>query len=147
METMGSMGIIWLIAVVAFIILEAVTYQIISIWFVIGAIGGLIAYLSGAGFEIQMVVFIAVSALLLAVLRPLSMKLLKSKDLKTNADSLIGKNILITQEVSNIKGTGQGKINGMAWTVRGVTDEVIHAGETAKIKDIEGVKLIAEKIG
>ncbi|MGN1115878.1 MAG: NfeD family protein, partial [Candidatus Ornithomonoglobus sp.] len=86
-------------------------------------------------------------AILLSVLRPLSMKLVKRQDFKTNSDSLIGKNILITQEVSNIKGTGQGKINGMVWTVRGGSDEVIHAGEIAKVKKIEGVKLIAEKIG
>lgn len=143
---MQTMGIIWLIAVIAFVILEAVTYQMVSIWFVIGAIGGFVAYLLGAGFSIQMGVFIAISALLIVILRPLSMKLVKTQDYKTNADSLIGKNILITQEVSNIKGTGQGQINGMVWTVRGATDEVIHAGESVRIKDIEGVKLIAERI-
>lgn len=144
---MSNIGIIWLIAIVAFIILEAVTYQIVSIWFVFGAIGGMIAYLLGADFYVQLIVFIAVSAVLLSILRPLSMKLVKKQDFKTNSDSLIGKNILITQEVSNIKGTGQGKINGMVWTVRGGNDEVIHAGELAKVKKIEGVKLIAEKIG
>ncbi|MGN0163155.1 MAG: NfeD family protein [Candidatus Ornithomonoglobus sp.] len=144
---MSTIGIIWLIAIVAFIILEAVTYQIVSIWFVFGAIGGMITYLLGADFYIQLIVFIAVSAILLSVLRPLSMKLVKKQDFKTNSDGLIGKNILITQEVSNIKGTGQGKINGMVWTVRGESDEVIHAGEIAKVKKIEGVKLIAEKLG
>ncbi|MGN0183045.1 MAG: NfeD family protein [Candidatus Ornithomonoglobus sp.] len=144
---MSTIGIIWLIAIVAFIILEAVTYQIVSIWFVFGAIGGMIAYLLGADFYLQLIVFIAVSAILLSVLRPLSMKLVKKQDFKTNSDGLIGKNILITQEVSNIKGTGQGKINGMVWTVRGGNDEVIHAGEIARVKKIEGVKLIAEKIG
>jgi membrane protein implicated in regulation of membrane protease activity len=141
------MGVIWLAAIIVFAILEAVTYQIVSIWFVFGAVGGMIAYILGADFYWQMGIFIAVSAILLAILRPLSMKLVKKQDFKTNADSLIGKNILITQEVSNIKGTGQGKINGMVWTVRGGSDEVIHTGEIAKVKRIEGVKLIAEKIG
>ncbi|MGN0683812.1 MAG: NfeD family protein, partial [Oscillospiraceae bacterium] len=100
---MSTIGIIWLTAIVAFIILEAVTYQIVSIWFVFGAIGGMITYLLGADFYVQLIVFIAVSAILLSILRPLSMKLVKRQDFKTNSDSLIGKNILITQEVSNIK--------------------------------------------
>ncbi len=144
---MSNIGVIWLAAIVAFIILEAVTYQIVSIWFVFGAVGGMIAYLLGADFYVQLIVFIVVSAILLSILRPLSMKLVKRQDFKTNSDGLIGKNILITQEVSNIKGTGQGKINGMVWTVRGENDAVIHTGEIAKVKKIEGVKLIAEKLG
>ncbi len=144
---MQSLGLIWIAAVIMFIILEAATYQFVSIWFVFGSIAGLIACLCGAGFAVQMLVFIIVSAIMFIIFRPISMKLIKPKDFKTNADSLIGKNVLITQEVSNIKGTGQGKINGMVWTVRGGTDELIHVGETAKIKEIEGVKLIVEKVG
>ena len=129
----------------AFIIMEAVTYQLLSIWFVIGAIGGLIAAMCGVDFYVQMAVFLAISILLLILLRPVSMKLIKKQDFKSNADSLIGKSILLTQEVNNIKGTGQGKVNGMVWTVRSETDETIAAGELAEIKRIEGVKLIVKK--
>lgn len=142
---MLGMELLWLAGIVAFIILEAVTYQLISIWFVIGAIGGLIAAICGTDFYVQMTVFLAVSILLLVLLRPFSMKLIKKQDFKSNADSLIGKNILITQEVNNISGTGQGKVNGMVWTVRSETDETIAAGELAEIKRIEGVKLIVKK--
>ena len=142
---MLGMELLWLAGIVAFIILEAVTYQLISIWFVIGAIGGLIAAICGTDFYVQMTVFLAVSILLLVLLRPFSMKLIKKQDFKSNADSLIGKNILITQEVNNISGTGQGKVKGMVWTVRSETDETIAAGELAEIKRIEGVKLIVKK--
>ena len=142
---MLGMEILWLAGIVAFIILEAVTYQLISIWFVIGAIGGLIATMCGVDFYVQMAVFLAISILLLILLRPVSMKLIKKQDFKSNADSLIGKSILVTQEVNNIKGTGQGKVNGMVWTVRSETDETIAAGELAEIKRIEGVKLIVKK--
>ena len=137
--------ILWLAGIVAFIILEAVTYRLISLWFVIGAIGGLIAAMCGVDFYVQMAVFLAISILLLILLRPVSMKLIKKQDFKSNADSLIGKSILVTQEVNNIKGTGQGKVNGMVWTVRSETDETIAAGELAEIKRIEGVKLIVKK--
>lgn len=141
----ANMEILWLVGMVAFIILEAVTYQLISIWFVIGAIGGLIAAMCGANFYVQMGVFLAVAILLLVLLRPVSMKLIKKQDFKSNADSLIGKSILITEEVNNIKGTGQGKVNGMVWTVRSSTDATFEPGDLAVIKSIEGVKLIVEK--
>ncbi len=142
---MPDMEIIWLAGIVAFIILEAATYQLISIWFVIGAIGGMIASMCGVDFYVQMAVFLLISVVLLLLLRPVSLKLIKKQDFKSNADSLIGKNILITEEVNNVRGTGQGKVNGMTWTVRSEKDEIIEAGEIAEIGRIEGVKLIVKQ--
>ncbi len=134
--------ILWLIGIVGFAVLEGVTYQLLSIWFVFGAMGGLITSLFTENYMIQFAVFIAVSILMLAVLRPISMKLVKKQDFKSNTYGLIGKEVLITEDVSNIKGTGQGKINGMIWTVRSEDDIPLPAGETARIERIEGVKLI-----
>ena len=54
-------AVIWILGIIAFIILEAVTYQLVSIWFAIGALGGMIAAFSGVNFYVQMAVFIAVS--------------------------------------------------------------------------------------
>lgn len=141
------MECVWLAAVVVFVILEAATYQMVSTWFAIGAVGAVIAVFCGANLYVQFGVFIGISVIMIAVLRPLSMRILKRQDFKSNAEGLIGKNVLITSEVSNIKGTGEGKVNGMTWTVRSDTDEPIPSGQTARIKRIEGVKLIAEKIG
>ena len=62
-----------------------------------------------------------------------------------DADIVLCNKVLITQEVNNIKGTGQGKIEGMVWTVRSDTEDVISAGEVAKVLRIEGVKLIVER--
>ena len=72
--------ILWLIGIVGFAVLEGVTYQLISIWFVFGAMGGLITSLFTENYMIQFAVFIAVSILMLAVLRPISMKLVKKQD-------------------------------------------------------------------
>lgn len=137
--------IYWLIAVIAFIVLEAVTYQLVSVWFVIGSLAGLLAAALGANLMVQIVVFVIVSALMLAVLRPLSMKLLKPKGLRTNTDRLIGEDVLITEDVSNIQETGQGKIKGMTWTVRSETGEDIPENSVATVTRIEGVKLIVKK--
>lgn len=137
-------NIIWIVAVVLFIVLESVTYQLVSIWFVFGSIGGLIAALCGANFYVQFGVFLSVSLLMLIFLRPVSMKLVKRQDFKSNADGLIGQSVLITEEVSNIKGTGQGKVRGMVWTVRSEEDKTIETGSVVTIKKIDGVKLIVE---
>lgn len=138
-------GLLWLVAIIVFIVLEAVSNQMISIWFVAGSVAAMIASIVGAGFWIQFVIFIALSLVTLLGFRPVTLKMLKNPNLKTNADALIGKTILITEDVSNIKGTGQGKINGLEWKVQTDTGAEIKAGSTAKIKSIEGVKLIVDE--
>lgn len=137
-----DMSVIWIAAIIAFAVLELVTYQLVSVWFIIGALGGLIMRLLGFDFAVQMIVFLVISIASLCALRPMSMKLLKHDGLKTNAESLIGKEILITQTVDNINGSGEGIINGMTWTVRGKDNAVIPDKCVAVIERIEGVKLI-----
>ena len=137
------MQILWLVAVIAFIVLEAVTYQMLSIWFVIGAIGGLIASLLGADFWVQMTVFLALSVICFIAFRPLAVKKLKP-NFKTNADAVIGKKVTITKEVDNVNGTGEGKLDGMAWTVRTESGKTLGVGDVAEVKRIEGVKLIVD---
>lgn len=137
------MQILWLVAVIAFLILEAGTYQMLSIWFVVGSIGALIATLCGAEFWLQMTIFLVLSVILLIVFRPLAVKKLKPK-FKTNADATVGKKVVITQEVDNVKGTGEAKLDGMVWTVRTESDKVLSVGDVAEVKRIEGVKLIVD---
>ena len=141
---MPYMGLLWVLAVVVFLVMESLTYQMVSIWFIFGAIAGIIVHFLGGGFFVQFSVFIAVSLLLLILFRPIAMKMLKNQDFKSNADGLIGKGVLITEDIDNINGKGKGKINGMEWTVRSETSEEIKAGSIVQVKRIEGVKLIVE---
>ena len=136
------MGIVWIAAFIAFVIAEAVTYQLITIWFAIGAMGALIAEVTGASQSKQVAVFLALSVVALLLLRPVSKKYLKNKTEKTNVDRLVGMNVLITEDVNNAIGAGKGKLRGMEWTVRSADDCMIAAGETAVVKKIEGVKLL-----
>ncbi len=142
-----DIGFLWIGAVIVFVVIEAVTYQLVSVWFAVGSVGGLIAYMLGFGFGVQMTVFLILSVVTLLCLRPLSMKLLKPKGFKTNADSLVGKEVLITKAVSNVGASGEGKINGMTWTVRSEDGSDIDKGAVAVVKKIEGVKLIVERKG
>lgn len=140
-----TITLIWLAGIVAFIVLEAVTYQLVSVWFALGAICAMIAMAAGADFTVQMIVFIAISGICLLCLRPVSKKLLKNKTLKTNVDGLIGKEVIITKEINNLISAGEGRVNGMTWTVRSDDNSVIGEGETAVVTAIEGVKLIVKR--
>lgn len=131
--------------IIAFIILETVTYQLVSIWFAIGALGGMIAAFSGVNFYVQMAVFIAVSFICILCLRPISMKFFKPRNVETNAQSLVGKEVLITSDVDNIRGLGEGKVDGKVWTVRSIDNSHVLKGETAVIEKIEGVKLMLKR--
>lgn len=141
-----TIGALWFIAIVGFLILEGVTYQLVSIFLAIGAVGGLVMYMLGFEFVPQMIVFLAISVLMLCLLRPISVRMMKkSKEFKTNADSLIGQRVYITKEVNNIAGVGEGKVNGAEWTVRSADDSTIPEGTIAIIERIEGVKLIVRQ--
>lgn len=142
---MENMGLVWFIALIAFLILEGVTYQLISVYFAIGAVGGLITYLLGFGPTAQTVVFFVVSIISLGLLRPVSMKLLKNEGIKTNAESLIGEKVYITKDVDNLRESGEGKIKGTYWTVRSADDTVIPKDSVATVERIEGVKLIVKE--
>lgn len=139
---MSATNIIWLAAVVTFILLEGVTYQLVAVWFVAGAIGGMIASIAGGKFAVQMIVFLVVSILFLALFRPIALKRLNNQKLKTNSDGLVGKKVLITTDVSNTNGCGEGRVDGKVWSVRTESGEELKTGDTAEVKRIEGVKLI-----
>ena len=140
-----NMCFLWIIALIAFVIIEAATYQLVTIWFAAGSLGGIICALLGAPLYVQIAVFLAVAAATLLLLRPITMKHLKKEPEKTNTDSLIGAWVLITEAVNNIAGTGKGKLCGMEWTVRSENNEEIPEGDLAMVKKIEGVKLIVSK--
>ena len=87
-----------------------------------------------------------VSILLLVATRPWARKYVNAKMQRTNADSLIGENIRISERVSNMDQTGMAVVNGQEWTVRTRDDrEIIEQGAYARVLEISGVKLIVEK--
>ena len=139
--------VVWLIGIVVFATLEAATYQLVCVWFAVGSIGAFLAAYVGLGLNIQIAMFVAVSVVALLLLRPISMKFVKRKGItKTNVNALEGKEVLITKNVVNRTSDGEGKINGLTWSVRSTDDNVtIEAGETAEIVRVEGVKLIVKK--
>ena len=63
--------IFWLLAAIGFVVLEAMTLNLVSIWFAVGSAAALLSCLVTGSFRVQAVVFIAVSTLCLLALKPL----------------------------------------------------------------------------
>lgn len=138
------MTIFWLAAFIVFAIGEAVTVGLVSVWFAVGALAALFATALGAGLWLQITVFLGVSALALALFKPLSSKFLKPRVSATNADRVIGSAALVTETIDNTQAKGQVKVNGQVWSARSAQDTVIPAGTDVKVLRIEGVKVIVE---
>lgn len=136
----------WLGALILFIIIEIATTSLTTIWFAGGSLAAFLANVLNAPLWLQIVLFIVVSLVLLIFTRPIMLKAMKSGELKTNVDSLIGKQAKVTENISNIDDTGTAVVNGQEWTARNVVlGEVIEAGEIVEIVEISGVKLIVKK--
>lgn len=139
------MMIVWIALTVVFGFMEAATAQLVSIWFVIGSVAALGAYFFGAGVTAQVVIFIVVSALALVITRPIVKKFTKPKIQAMNADSYVGLDAVVTEDIDNIHSAGAVKVKGVEWTARSLNGEEISKDEIVTVRSIEGVKLIVER--
>ena len=132
--------IIWLILMVAFLLTEAATVAMVSLWFAAGSLAAMIAAMLGGPVWLQVILAVAVSAVLLACLRPMVRKNFTPRIKATNVDAVIGTQGYVTADIDNIAATGQVKLGGMEWTARSVSGSPIPAGTLVKVEKIEGVK-------
>lgn len=113
---MEPMSIFWLAVMIVMLAVEAATANLVSIWFAGGALAAFIAAMCDGSIPLQIILFIALSGLLLLCLWPLRKKLLRrEKPLRANADRVIGMTAVVTEAVDNIKETGarQGRRQGL----------------------------------
>lgn len=142
---MEQMEIIWLALTAVLLIIEIVTLGLTTIWFAAGALFAFFAALLGMNHGIQIGVFVVVSVVLLFFTRPLAVKYLNTKTIKTNTEALVGKTARVIVDINNLKSQGQVVINGLEWTARSSDDTVVFKiGDAVTIVGIEGVKLIVE---
>ena len=133
--------IIWLVLMVIFLIAEASTVSMVSLWFAAGSLVSLIAAVLGAPLWLQITLFLAVSAVLLASLRFIVRKHITPKLTATNVDAIIGSQGFATADIDNVNATGTVKLGAMEWTARSATGEIIKTGTLVKVEKIEGVKV------
>lgn len=135
---------LWILAIIAFLVLESVTAALVSIWFAGGSFAALLAMLLGAGTKLQIFVFLAVSVVCIVLLRKIAIKGIQGKQKKTNLDRIIGQNVIIAQGVENNKQEGIVILNDIEWKVKSEDGTPIDIGETMTVVGIEGVKLIVK---
>ena len=133
---------IWLILAVVFLVAEAVTVTMTSLWFAGGALAALVVALLGGSWGLQIGTALVVSAALLACLRPLAKKHFTPKLTKTNVDAVIGIQGYVTADIDNAAATGTVKLGAMEWTARSADGTPIPKGTLVKVERIEGVKAI-----
>jgi membrane protein implicated in regulation of membrane protease activity len=134
----------WALAVVAFVIAEVMTIQLVSIWF---AAGALVTLLMTYFFELswieQLGVFIAASTVFLIMSLPLIRKRKKNRAVATNADLDVGKHATVIEEINCDKGTGRVTLGGVNWSaVPENENEVISEGTVVIVKKVMGAKLL-----
>ena len=132
--------IIWLVLMVVFLIVEASTVVMVSLWFAAGSLIALVAALLGAPIWLQVALFLVVSAVLLASLRPMVRKHFTPKLSRTNVDAIVGSQGYVTSDIDNVAATGTVKLGSMEWTARSTAGAPIPAGTLVTVDKIEGVK-------
>ncbi len=138
--------IFWLVALVLCILIEIATMGLTTIWFAGGALVAVIASALGLPLVVQIVLFFAVSFVLLYFTRPMAVKYFNKDRVKTNAESLVGRQAIVISEIDNLQGIGQVTVGGMEWSARTAEAGVrLDVGSVVNIIAINGVKLIVEE--
>lgn len=143
-----AMGpLIWLGIVALFLVIEAATVGLTTIWFAGGALVAAIAAWIGAGEAVQWILFIAVSLVLLIFTRPVAVRYMNKDVEKTNVERLMGQKAVVIQEIDNLNQTGLVRVGDVEWMARTKSDDVqIPEKAVVVIKEVQGVKLIVEEV-
>ena len=139
------MVIIWLCATVIFVIIEAMTVQMVCIWFALSSIVSLVLAMFGVPDYIQIIAFALCTAILLIFTRSVVRRLMKKPRTYTNADRVIGMPAVVIREINNDIPDGQVKVLNQIWTARSLNGDILPANTKVVIRSIEGVKTIVEK--
>ena len=136
---------VWLLVLLVCIIVEFVTMGLTTVWFAGGALVALLAAALNVPVVIQVALFLGVSILLLIFTRPIAVKYFNKDRIRTNAESMIGRQAIVISEINNLEGIGQVTVSGMEWSARSMgEDVVIPVGAVVIVRAINGLKLIVE---
>lgn len=142
---MNEMLIFWLVLLILCIGIEVLTLGLTTIWFAGGALVAIFASLLQAPIFLQIILFFLVSLLMLFFTRPIAVRYFNRDRIKTNVESMVGRQAIVTGGIDNVKAVGQVTVNGQEWAARSRDDRVkIPEGAVVTVRAINGVKLIVE---
>lgn len=138
--------IFWFALLVVFLLAEAATVTMVSLWFAAGALAAVAVCLLEGGIWLQAGAFFVVSAILLTALRPIARKHFTPKLVKTNVDAVVGAKGFVTIAIDNVSAQGQVKLGAMEWTARSTSGEPIPEGTMVRADKVEGVKVFVTPV-
>ena len=140
---MDMVLIFWMVLLILCIVIEVLTLGLTTIWFAAGALVAIFAALLYAPIFVQVILFLLVSLTLLFFTRPIAVKYFNRDRVKTNVESMVGRQAIVTGEIDNVQATGQVTVSGQEWSARSWDDKVrIPTGAVVVVVAISGVKLI-----
>lgn len=142
---MSEMMILWLVLLIIAIAVEVGTMGLTSIWFAGGAVVAILATVLQAPAAIQVILFFLVSLILLFFTRPVAVRYFNKDRVKTNVESMVGKQAVVTSDIDNLQGIGQVTVSGQEWSARCIDDNLrVPVGTVVNVVSISGVKLIVK---
>lgn len=133
----------WLCVVILLSVIETLTTDVVTIWFIVSGLVTLGLSFFIDNFIIQLALFTLLGILLLITTRPLIKKLLKKEDVKTNLDRVIGMEGIVTEKITK-NSVGEVKVDGKKWSA--VSNKTIEEGTLVTILEIDGVKLKVKEV-
>ncbi|MCM1088822.1 MAG: NfeD family protein [Muribaculaceae bacterium] len=141
-----NMTIVWLVLLVILVVVELATMGLTTIWFAGGALVAALISIPGTPLALQILLFLVVSLVLLYFTRPIAVKYFNKDRVRTNVESLIGRQAIVISEINNLEGIGQVNTGGMEWSARSSYHDVtLPVGAVVTILGVDGVKLIVEE--
>ena len=120
----------WLIAFVVLIIIETMTYNLVTIWFALACIP--LMFLTELAWHYQLLIFVLLSTLLLLLTRPLVLKKLKQKK---DPNKLVGKKITVTRKSAcskAVKVKCKTALLGLLFQATGAKSMLTHCAKSSK---------------
>ena len=143
---MSEMVVVWLVILILAICIEVGTMGLSSIWFAGGALLAVIAAALSLPIWLQILLFLAVSIVLMVFTRPIAVKYFNKDRVRTNVESMIGRQAIVISEIDNLQGIGQVTVGGQEWSARSENEEKRMAvGSVVEVVAVNGVKLIVRE--
>ena len=136
---------IWLGITALALIVEFLTTEMVSVWFIGGGLIAMILAIFKVQWYVHVPVFIVVSLLCMLLFRKLLLKKFDKPDQKTNAETVIGKEFALLSPIK-FNEAGSIKINDVIWSAVGETQTTeIEQGKIVIVIGLKGNKYIVKE--
>ena len=132
---------VWIAVLVVFAVAEASTGAVVSLWFMGGSLVAFLLAVFGVPIWLQILCFVVVSFILLLLLRPRLRKMVEGRRVPTNAESLVGRVVLVKEDIDNLRNKGVVRVSGVDWTAVSVDGRPLSKDTPVRILAVQGTKL------